>query len=95
MRTVAIACQGGGSHTAFTGGVLQRLLARVTHYPNTKLVVDLPAQTLTVPVWEESFHFDLDPYKKECLINGYDDIDYLLSQRDTITTYEEERTWII
>jgi NTE family protein len=31
MRTVALACQGGGSHTAFTGGVLQRLLADEDH----------------------------------------------------------------
>ncbi len=74
---------------------LERLLARVTHYPSTQLVVDLPAQTLTVPVWEESIAFDLDPYKKECLINGYDDIDYLLSQQAAITTYEEQRTWSI
>lgn len=73
--------------------VLQRLVARVTHYPNTQLVVDLPAQTLAVSVWEESFHFDLDPYKKECLINGYDDIDYLLSQQAAITTYEQQRPW--
>ncbi|WP_035567557.1 3-isopropylmalate dehydratase small subunit [Hymenobacter sp. IS2118] len=74
---------------------LARLLARVTHYPNTQLVVDLPAQTLAVPVWEESIAFDLDPYKKECLINGYDDIDYLLSQQAAITTYEAQRTWSI
>jgi 3-isopropylmalate/(R)-2-methylmalate dehydratase small subunit len=76
-----------------TEEVLQRLLAQVEQDPSTLLVVDLPAQTLTVPIWEESIHFDLDLYKKECLINGYDDIDYLLSQQDAITTYEQQRPW--
>lgn len=75
-----------------TEEVLQRLIARVTQYPNTQLVVDLAAQTLTVR--EESIAFDLDPYKKECLMNGYDDIDYLLSQEAAITTYEQQRAWI-
>ena len=76
-----------------TKEVLQRLLAQVEHDPSTLLVVDLPSQTLTVPIWEESILFDLDPYKKECLINGYDDIDYLLSQQAAITTYEQQRPW--
>lgn len=76
-----------------TEEVLQRLLAQIEQDPSTLLVVDLPAQTLTVPIWEESILFDLDPYKKECLINGYDDIDYLLSQQAAITTYEQHRPW--
>ncbi|WP_375419444.1 3-isopropylmalate dehydratase small subunit [uncultured Hymenobacter sp.] len=73
--------------------VLQRLLAQVTREPATQFLVDLPAQTLSVPVWEASIAFDLDPYKKECLLNGYDDIDYLLSQQAAITTYEQQRAW--
>ena len=73
--------------------MLGSLVRRVTHYPSTLLLVDLPAQTLTVPVWDESFHFELDPSKKECLINGYDDIDYLLSQQAAISTYEQQRPW--
>ena len=73
--------------------VLQRLLAQVGQDPATLLVVDLPAQTLTVPLWEESIAFDLDPYKKECLLNGYDDIDYLLSQQPAISAYEQQRAW--
>ncbi|WP_310393315.1 3-isopropylmalate dehydratase small subunit [Hymenobacter sp.] len=76
-----------------SAAVLHRLVARVTHYPSTQLVVDLPAQTLTVPVWEESIAFELDPYKKECLLNGYDDIDYLLSQQAAISAYEQHRPW--
>lgn len=76
-----------------TEEVLQHLFRLVSEDPNTQLVVDLPAQTLSVPIWEESIAFDLDPYKKECLINGYDDIDYLLSQQAAITTYEQQRAW--
>jgi 3-isopropylmalate/(R)-2-methylmalate dehydratase small subunit len=44
-------------------------------------------------VWEESFEFELDPYKKECLINGYDDIDFLLNQKAAIAAYEQQRPW--
>ena len=36
----------------------------------------------------ESFKFDINPYKKECLMKGLDDIDYLLGIRDLITTFE-------
>ncbi|QDA61823.1 3-isopropylmalate dehydratase small subunit [Hymenobacter jejuensis] len=73
--------------------VLQRLFKQVEQDPQTQFVVDLPSQTLTVPVWEESISFELDPYKKECLINGYDDIDYLVSQKAAIEAYEQHRPW--
>lgn len=73
--------------------VLQRLLAQIEREPQTALVVDLAAQTLTVPAWEESISFDLDAYKKECLINGYDDIDFLVSQKEAIGAYETTRAW--
>ena len=45
-------------------------------------------------MWDASIGFELDAYKKECLINGYDDIDYLVSQKDAITTYEQLRKWV-
>ncbi|MGY2132268.1 3-isopropylmalate dehydratase small subunit [Hymenobacter sp. HD11105] len=73
--------------------ILQRLFRQVEQDPQTQLVVDLPTQTLTVPVWEESIGFELDPYKKECLINGYDDIDFLLNQKEAIAAYEQQRPW--
>ncbi|PJJ54911.1 3-isopropylmalate dehydratase small subunit [Hymenobacter chitinivorans] len=74
--------------------VLQGLFRQIELEPETQLVVDLPSQTLSVPVWETSISFELDAYKKECLINGYDDIDYLVSQRDAIKTYEQLRKWV-
>ncbi|MBW3130720.1 3-isopropylmalate dehydratase small subunit [Hymenobacter profundi] len=73
--------------------VLQRLLAQIEQDPQTELVVDLAAQTLSVPVWEESIPFAIDPYKKECLLNGYDDIDFLVSQKEAIAAYETSRPW--
>ncbi|UOR06135.1 3-isopropylmalate dehydratase small subunit [Hymenobacter aerilatus] len=73
--------------------VLQRLLAQIEQDPQTQLVVDLAAQTLSVPAWEETIPFAIDAYKKECLLNGYDDIDFLVSQKEAIAAYETSRPW--
>ncbi len=56
---------------------------------NTIFEVNLPSQTFVVPATESSFHFDIDPYKKMCLLNGYDDLDFLLSVRDKIEKFEK------
>lgn len=50
--------------------------------------VDLEQQQLRIEATGASFTFDIDPYKKVCLINGYDDIDYLLSLRPQIEAFE-------
>lgn len=73
--------------------MLQRLLAQVEREPQTTFVVDLLKQELYIPAWEERVSFDIDPYKKECLINGYDDIDFLVSQKEAIEAYESKRAW--
>jgi 3-isopropylmalate/(R)-2-methylmalate dehydratase small subunit len=73
--------------------VLARLLAAIEADPQLELVVDLPAQTLAVPAWGETVSFAIDPYKKECLINGYDDIDFLVNQKSAIEAYEQQRAW--
>ncbi|TCO10877.1 3-isopropylmalate dehydratase small subunit [Natronoflexus pectinivorans] len=52
--------------------------------------VDLENQTISVPSKNISEKFDINPYKKKCLINGYDDIDYLLSITDDIQAWEEK-----
>ncbi|TYZ07400.1 3-isopropylmalate dehydratase small subunit [Hymenobacter lutimineralis] len=74
--------------------VLQALFAAVAANPQLPLTVDLSAQTLTVPGRTEAIPFELDAYKKECLLNGYDDIDFLISQEAAITAYEQQRSWI-
>ena len=73
--------------------VLGRLLAVIAEQPLLELVVDLPAQTLAVPAWGETFSFAIDAYKKECLLNGYDDIDFLVNQKQAIEAFEKQRAW--
>jgi 3-isopropylmalate/(R)-2-methylmalate dehydratase small subunit len=72
---------------------LSRLFTLVEQYADTQFVVNLPEQTLHVPAHDATIHFDIDAYKKECLINGYDDIDFLVSQKPAIEAYEQNRTW--
>ena len=58
---------------------------------NTELTIDLEKQTITINSTGEQEHFDINSYKKTCLLNGYDDIDYLLSITEEIRKYETER----
>ena len=76
-----------------TDAELSQLFALVEADANTQFVVNLPEQTLHVPAHDATIHFDIDAYKKECLINGYDDIDFLVSQKPAIEAYEQNRTW--
>ncbi|MEG0949280.1 MAG: 3-isopropylmalate dehydratase small subunit [Bacteroidales bacterium] len=55
------------------------------------LTVDLNTQTITNNQTGNSEHFEINSYKKNCLLNGYDDIDYLLSKKEMIESYEEMR----
>ena len=74
-----------------TDDFLQRIFAALDKDPATVLDVDLPAQTITIVATGEQESFDINPYKKTCLLNGYDDIDYLLSLREAIETFEQTR----
>ena len=76
-----------------TEAELSQLFAWVDADADTQFVVNLPEQTLHVPAYHAAIHFDIDAYKKECLINGYDDIDFLVSQQPAIEAYEQNRTW--
>ena len=71
---------------------LQGLLAAVKADPGVEISVDLPAQTISYGAQEASF--EVNAYKKECLLNGYDDIDYLLSIKEEIEAYEASATTI-
>jgi 3-isopropylmalate/(R)-2-methylmalate dehydratase small subunit len=57
----------------------------------TELLVDLEKQAITILSIGESASFDINSYKKTCLLNGYDDIDYLLSMKPAIEKFETER----
>lgn len=58
---------------------------------NTELTVDLEKQTITINSTDESEGFDINSYKKTCLLNGYDDIDYLISIKEDIQQFETQR----
>lgn len=58
---------------------------------NTELTVDLEQQTIRINSTGEEEHFDINSYKKTCLLNGYDDIDFLLSNKAAIETFEQQR----
>ncbi|MBL7724088.1 MAG: 3-isopropylmalate dehydratase small subunit [Chitinophagaceae bacterium] len=58
---------------------------------NTELTVDLEKQTITINSTGEQEYFDINSYKKTCLLNGYDDIDYLLSIKEDIKQFETQR----
>lgn len=66
---------------------LKKVFATIEKDPKSVITVDLQAQTVTLPDGS-SESFDINPYKKTCLANGYDDIDYLLSLRNEIKHFE-------
>lgn len=67
--------------------VLFQLLETIESNPKSTFTLDLPAQTLTVDESGLAISFDINSYKKECLLNGYDDIDYLVSLQDEISAF--------
>ena len=69
---------------------LKSLLTLISEKPDTEFFVDLPHQELVVEALGIRQKFDIDPYKKMCLINGYDDIDFLISKRAVITAFEQQ-----
>lgn len=72
--------------------VLQQLFAAIEKNPTTQAKIDLEAQELHVPDAGIVVPFELNAYKKMCLLNGYDDIDYLLSQKEAIEAFEQNRS---
>lgn len=70
-----------------TEDFLQKTLQAVQANPATELSIDLEQQTISAAGNTE--HFDINAYKKTCLLNGYDDLDYLLSIQDDIVQFEK------
>ncbi len=68
----------------------QELFDSINSNPETVVKVDLPNQTVTNTDTGNSEHFEINSYKKYCLQNAYDDIDFLLSNKEKIETYEKE-----
>lgn len=72
---------------------LAAIFAQVAVDANATLTVDLEAQTVTIDATGAEESFEINPYKKSCLINGYDDIDFVRSQTDLIEAYEQNRVY--
>lgn len=71
---------------------LEKLFKVIESDANTILTVNLETQSLMVNDTGLSSNFDIDSYKKTCLINGYDDIDYLINQKEKIKAFELQKT---
>ena len=69
-------------------GFLQELFDSIYANPQMKVEVNLPAQTITNQATGKSEHFEINAYKKHCLMNGLDDIDFLVANKDKIEAFE-------
>lgn len=70
---------------------LKQLMEVIEAKPDTALTINLEKQTLDTPVGVVPF--EIDPYKKVCLINGYDDIDFLISNKEKIEAFEQAKAF--
>ena len=69
---------------------LAALFESIAADPKTQVEVDLPRQTVTNMATGRQEHFDINGYKKHCLMNGLDDIDYLIANKEKIETWEQQ-----
>ncbi|MBW7890719.1 MAG: 3-isopropylmalate dehydratase small subunit [Chitinophagaceae bacterium] len=74
-----------------TDDFLQQLFDAIYENPKTEIEVNLEEQFIKVVATGASQSFDINHYKKTCLLNGYDDIDYLLNMKSEIEDYEKGR----
>ena len=72
--------------------LLKKLHDLVQNDPRTRVKIDLEKQTFTILSTGDSMKFAINPYKKECLLKGLDDIDFLLSMKSTITSFENNKS---
>lgn len=70
---------------------LHKLFSAIEQNPSVVLEINLEAQTIGIPGLGLEESFPIDPYKKVCMINGYDDIDYLISLKGQIEAFESTK----
>jgi 3-isopropylmalate/(R)-2-methylmalate dehydratase small subunit len=77
---------------------IDRLFSDVAVFPGFALTIDLPSQTVRTDDGSLSFSFDVDPFRKQCLLNGWDDIGLTLRHADEIRAFEArhlaEQPWL-
>ena len=69
--------------------MLAAIFAAAEVDPTMEVDIDLPAQTIQIVGTDLKESFEIAPYKKQCLVNGYDDVDYLVSIRAEIEEFEK------
>ena len=73
---------------------LKKLQDLILKNPSEKVKIDLDKQTLKILSTGDTVKFSINPYKKECLLKGLDDIDFLLSMKSQITSYEKNKNLV-
>jgi len=68
--------------------ILKRIFEIIEKTPKIKITIDIENQKVSIPMNRLEEKFSIDQYKKNCLINGYDDIDYLISLKKEIINFE-------
>jgi len=70
---------------------MDRVFSAIERNPSVTFEVELVQQTFSIVDTNESFSFEIDPYKKMCMLNGYDDLDFLLSLESEIEAFEKQQ----
>ena len=74
-------------------GFLEQLFTAIDTDATTQFEVNLETQTISIKGTDLNESFEIDPYKKTCMINGYDDIDYILSKKQLIEAFELQKNY--
>ena len=70
---------------------LQTIFDAINKNPRYEFIIDLKQQSLEIPSIDFHLNFEINPYKKTCLLNGYDDIDFLINNKKKIEEFERKR----
>jgi 3-isopropylmalate/(R)-2-methylmalate dehydratase small subunit len=77
-----------------SGELLKKIHGLIQKDPGTRVKIDLENQTFSILETGDTVKFAINPYKKECLLKGLDDIDFLLGMKDQITDYETNKRMV-
>ena len=69
---------------------LENIFSSIKENPTTTLTIDLPKQTISIDAINDLEQFEINPYKKDNMLNGYDDIDYLLKIKENIKIFSKQ-----
>lgn len=72
---------------------LAEIFEQIEANPKTEIKIDLESQIVEIVEKQKVMNFEINTYKKTCLLNGYDDIDYIISQKEAIEAFEKNRAF--